>query len=149
MVGVTCCIAPTYEEAKKILETGQEYFFGVLGGGIRTAQQLVVQKTRYYGSAEESAKLRGKFVNMRSGMKTRTFDERVEMGLMICGTPEMAVEQITRLHSELGMGRLGLTIKVGNIDDDHVTRTQDYLRDIVFPATRHLGESVDPAQAAE
>ena len=71
------------------------------------------------------------------------------MGLMICGTPEMAVEQITRLHSELGMGRLGLTIKVGNIDDDHVTRTQDYLRDIVFPATRHLGESVDPAQAAE
>jgi hypothetical protein len=29
-----------------------------------------------------------------------------------------------------------------------VTRTQDYLRDIVFPATRHLGETPDSAQAA-
>jgi len=146
MVGVNCCIAPTYEEAKQILESGQEYFFGVLGGGIRTAQQLVVQKTRYYGSAEETKKLRNKFVNMRQGMKNRSFDERVEMGLMICGTPEMAVEQITRIHSELGNGRLGLSIKIGNILDEHVTRTQDYLRDIVFPATRHLGET---AQAAE
>jgi alkanesulfonate monooxygenase SsuD/methylene tetrahydromethanopterin reductase-like flavin-dependent oxidoreductase (luciferase family) len=149
MVGVNCSIAPTYEEAKQILERGQEYFFGVLGGGIRTAQQLVVQKTRYYGTPEESAKLRSKFVNMRSGMKNRSFDERVEMGLMICGTPDMAVEQITRLHKELGMGRLGLTIKVGNIDDAHVTRTQDYLRDIVFPAVRHLGEGGSSAQAAE
>jgi hypothetical protein len=108
----------------------------------------VVQKTRFYGTSAEADILKNKFVNMRSGMKTRSFDERVDMGLMICGTPEMAVEQITRLHKELGNTRLGLSIKIGNISDEHVTRTQDYLRDIVFPATRHLGETPDSAQAA-
>ena len=108
----------------------------------------MVQKTRFYGTSAEADILKNKFVNMRSGMKTRSFDERVEMGLMICGTPEMAVEQITQLHKELGNNRLGLSIKIGNISDEHVKRTQDYLRDIVFPATRHLGET-DPAQAAQ
>jgi hypothetical protein len=86
---------------------------------------------------------------MKMGMKKLSFDERVEMGLMICGTPDMAVEQITRMHKELGNNRLGLSIKIGDISDNHVTRTQDYLRDIVFPATRHLGEISNPAQAAE
>ena len=30
------------------LRGGYDYFFNVLGGGIRTAQRLVVQKTRYF-----------------------------------------------------------------------------------------------------
>ena len=115
MIGMNCCIAPTYEEAKEILLAGQEYFFGVLGGGIRTAQKLVVQKTRYFAdekTAEEQAK---KFVNMRSGAGGLSFDERVDRGLMICGTPEMAIEQIEKVHKELGNGRIGLSIKIGNI----------------------------------
>lgn len=77
------------------------------------------------------------------------FDERVERGLIVCGTPEMAIDQIKRIHSELGNGRMNLSIKIGNIDDAHVTRTLDYLRDAVFPAVKHLGEETDPAQAAE
>ncbi len=150
-IGMNCCIAPTYEEAKTILQAGQEYFFGVLGGGIRTAQKLVVQKTRYYHDQEVAKAQAQKFVNMRSGAGGMSFDERVEAGLMICGTPEMAIDQITNAYKELGMGRLGMTIKVGNVADEHVTRTQDYLRDIVIPAVRHLGEPEDPAaaQAAE
>ena len=149
MIGMNCCIAPTYEEAKEILLAGQEYFFGVLGGGIRTAQKLVVQKTRYFAdekTAEEQAK---KFVNMRSGAGGLSFDERVDRGLMICGTPEMAIEQIEKVHKELGNGRIGLSIKIGNISDEHVRRTQDYLRDEVFPAVRHLGQpQEEPIQKA-
>jgi len=78
-----------------------------------------------------------------------TFDKRVERGLLVCGTPEMAIDQIKRIHSELGNGRMNLSVKIGNIADHQVTRTLDYLRDIVFPAVRSLGEDTDPAQAAE
>ena len=47
------------------------------------------------------------------------------------------------------MGRIGLSIKIGNVRDEHVTRTQDYLRDEVFPATRHLGQpQKEPIQKA-
>ena len=145
MIGMNCCIAPTYEEAKAILQNGQKYFFGVLGGGIRTAQRLVIQKTRYFhdeGAAD-------KFLAKSKVQKEVSFDERVERGLIVCGTPEMAIEQIKRIHAELGNGRMNLSIKIGDIADAHVTRTLDYLRDIVFPAVRHLGEDTDPAQAAE
>jgi alkanesulfonate monooxygenase SsuD/methylene tetrahydromethanopterin reductase-like flavin-dependent oxidoreductase (luciferase family) len=149
MIGMNCCVAPTYEEAKKILQSGQEYFFGVLGGGIRTAQKLVVQKTRYFKDEKTAQEQSKKFVNMRMGAAGASFDERVERGLMICGTPEMAIQQIEKVHSELGMGRLGLTIKIGNVSDEHVKRTQDYLRDEVFPAVRHLGQPLqDPIQKA-
>ena len=110
MIGMNCCVAPTYEEAKQILQSGQEYFFGVLGGGIRTAQKLVVQKTRYFKDEKTAQEQSKKFVNMRMGAAGASFDERVERGLMICGTPEMAIQQIEKVHSELGMGRLGLTI---------------------------------------
>jgi alkanesulfonate monooxygenase SsuD/methylene tetrahydromethanopterin reductase-like flavin-dependent oxidoreductase (luciferase family) len=144
MVGQNCCVAPTYEEAKAILSKGQEYFFGVLGGGIRTAQRLVVQKTRYFVDQKSANAGSRKFVNARQG--NLSFDERVERGLVLCGTPDMVVQQIKRVHKELANGRLGLSIKVGNILDAHVTRTLDYLRDVVFPAVRHLGEG--PSRAA-
>ena len=151
LIGMPCCVAPTYDEAKKLLQSGQEYFFGVLGGGIRTAQKLVVQKSRYYGSAAEAKKLKGKAVNERMGQKGMTFDERVEAGLILCGTPEMVVDQITRLQSELGHGRMNITLKMGNMPDEFVTRSMNYLKKIVFPAVKNIGEEFDPApaQAAE
>jgi alkanesulfonate monooxygenase SsuD/methylene tetrahydromethanopterin reductase-like flavin-dependent oxidoreductase (luciferase family) len=150
MVGLNCCLAPTYDEAKAILSSGQEYFFTVLGGGIRSAQRMVVQKTRYFLDQKTKDERSKRFVNARMGATTMTFDERVEAGLMICGTPDMAVRQIERLYKELGTGRISLTIKIGNVPDWAVTRTLDLLRDHVFPAVRHLGEPMAeiPARTA-
>lgn len=146
MVGMNCSIAPTYEEAKAILEKGQEYFFGVLGGGIRTAQKLVVAKTRYYHDKATADKQINRFVNNRgAGRMESSFEEKVEAGTILCGTPDMVVKQIERLHKELGHGRMGLSVKVGNVTDAHVTRTLNYLKDVVFPATRHLGEGSQKA----
>ncbi len=36
MLAMNCCVAPTREEAMDTLSRGYDYFFGVLGGGIRT-----------------------------------------------------------------------------------------------------------------
>jgi alkanesulfonate monooxygenase SsuD/methylene tetrahydromethanopterin reductase-like flavin-dependent oxidoreductase (luciferase family) len=135
MLAMNCCVAPTREEAMDTLSRGYDYFFGVLGGGIRTAQRLVVQKTRYYkdeGDAERQSK---KF----SGHAQLTLEERMERGLVMCGTPEEAIEQITRLHDEFGHGLQNLSIKIGNIPDEKVVQTMELLRDEVFPAVRHLG----------
>lgn len=48
MVCMPCSIADTVDEAMETLRSGTRYFLGVLGGGIRTAQRLVLQKTRHY-----------------------------------------------------------------------------------------------------
>ena len=142
--GSTCCIAPTYEEAKSHLEPAMEYFFGTLGGGIRTAQKIVVQKTRFWGSKEEAKTFASRAVNMRQG--GLSFDERVDRGLIICGTPEMAIKQIERFHKELGIVNMSLNVNVGNMPREVGRRTMEYLRDIVFPAVKHLGVTYQAAE---
>ena len=71
----------------------------------------------------------------------------MERGLVMCGTPEMAVEQITRLYQEFGHGVTNLSIKIGNIPDEKVNQTLRLLRDEVIPAVRHLGEEQGVAAA--
>ena len=52
MVGVPCMVADSDQEAVEIAEAGNQYFTKVLGGGIRTAQKIVLKKTRYYEDEE-------------------------------------------------------------------------------------------------
>ena len=71
----------------------------------------------------------------------------MERGLIMCGTPEMAIQQITRLYDEFGHGMTNLSIKIGNVPDEKVTQTMHLLRDEVFPAVRHLGVTLDEEEA--
>ena len=63
----------------------------------------------------------------------------MERGLVMCGTPDMAIEQITRLYEEFGHGVTNLSVKIGNVPDDSVRQTMRLLRDEVFPVARRLG----------
>jgi alkanesulfonate monooxygenase SsuD/methylene tetrahydromethanopterin reductase-like flavin-dependent oxidoreductase (luciferase family) len=135
MLAMNCCLAPRREEAIETLESGYKYFFDVLGGGIRTAQRLVVQKTRYFKDEGDAERQTQKLSRHRQ----LALEERMERGLVMCGTPEMAIEQITRLHDEFGHGLTNLSIKIGNVPDEKVRQTMELLRDEVFPAVRHLG----------
>lgn len=134
MVGMNCCIADTKEEAIETLEKSQEFFFDVLGGGIRTAANLVLQKTRYYNEKEAAARTS----EVRRKMRSTTMEERMEKGVVLCGTPDMVVDQIKRLKEALGHGRMNLTIKIGNTPQESVLKTMHYLRDVVFPAVREV-----------
>ena len=134
MVGMGCCIADTKEEAIDTMKAGQKYFFEVLGGGIRTAQRLVIQKTRYF-EHEES---RQNFPGLPSKIKQVPIEERIEKGLLLCGTPDMAIDQLRRVKAELGHGRMNLNIKIGNTPDDAVMTTMRHLKETVFPAVRDL-----------
>ena len=141
ILAMNCCVAPNKDEAIRTLRRGYDYFFNVLGGGIRTAQRLVVQKTRYFKDDHDAA---------RQSTKLRThnqlsLEERMERGLVMCGTPDMAIEQITRLHQEFGHGVTNLSVKIGNVPDESVRQTMSLLRDEVFPVVRSLGEEETPA----
>lgn len=135
ILAMNCCVAPTRDEAVQTLKRGYDYFFNVLGGGIRTAQRLVVQKTRYFKDDHDAE---------RQTTKLRThnqlsLEERMERGLVMCGTPDMAIEQITQLYREFGHGVTNLSVKIGNVPDESVHQTMRLLRDEVFPVARRLG----------
>ena len=117
------------------MRRGYDYFFNVLGGGIRTAQRLVVQKTRYFKDDTDAERQTSKLRQHNQ----LSLEERMERGLVMCGTPDMAIEQLTRLYREFGHGVTNLSVKIGNVPDESVRQTMRLLRDEVFPAVRGLG----------
>ncbi len=135
ILAMNCCVAPSKDEAIQTLRRGYDYFFNVLGGGIRTAQRLVVQKTRYFKDDTDAERQTSKLRQHNQ----LSLEERMERGLVMCGTPDMAIEQLTRLYREFGHGVTNLSVKIGNVPDESVRQTMRLLRDEVFPAVRGLG----------
>ncbi len=144
LIALNTCIAETDEEARGHLARGVEYFTKVLMGGPRTAQKLVVQKTRFFGSKEVSEKFVGRIRNLR----TRTIEQAIDEGIVLCGSPDTVIKQIERAHRELGMGWLNLNMKVGNVPNTVVRRSMELFRDHVLPAVRPLGDPVSDRTAA-
>ena len=134
MVGVPTSVADTFEEARARLHEGTQYFFGVLQGGINRAQQLVLQKARYH---EDTTHVQMK-VGRDQVLKAMPVEDRIEKGQVLCGTPEMVVDQIKRIHSALDHGHMTLIMKVGNMPDDFVAHGMELLRDHVFPEVKPL-----------
>lgn len=134
LIGAHTCVADTADEAKAYLGEGLKYFYNVLSGGPRTAQRLVVQKTRYYH--DEAVQARA--VNRRTVLKEIPIEERIEKGLVLCGTPEMVAEQIVRLKEELGHGVMNINMKIGNIPQDVVRHSMKLWAEHVMPQVRAL-----------
>ena len=58
----------------------------------------------------------------------------------------MVIEQIEKAHKELGHGRMNITLKAGNIPDELVSRSMNYLKETVFPAVKKFREELDLLQ---
>ena len=127
-------MADTFDQARAHLERGLDYFFNVLNGGVATAQRIVMQKTRYYQEERTKAQ-RAQHV---AAQRSSTIDERIETGQVLCGTPEMVVEQITRMNKVFGHGIMNVNMKVGNIPNDVVNRSMQLWSEHVLPHVRHL-----------
>ncbi len=142
MVGVPTAVAETFEEAKRELHDGTQYFFDVLQGGINRAQLLVLQKTRF--NADDTLV---RPVDKDQTMKATPVEQRVENGQVLCGTPDMVVDQIKRMHAALNHGHMNLIVKVGNMSDDFVLRSMKLLGEHVFPEVKHLGKTTETVAA--
>jgi len=135
MIGANVCIADTDEEAERWMAQGAAYLFGPLSGGPRTAQRLVLQRTRYY----EDGTIGAANLERRAALKSSTVKDRIETGSMLCGSPETVVRQVKRLYEELGHGIVHATMKVGNIPDEVVRHGMELFRERVLPEVKDLG----------
>ncbi|NQU69303.1 MAG: LLM class flavin-dependent oxidoreductase [Rhodospirillales bacterium] len=135
IIGMNCCIDDNMDAAIDTLSDSQAFFFDVLGGGIRTAQRLVLQKTRYY---QEEVDPTSRLVGTAKALRRVSIEERIDEGLVLCGTPDVVIDQIKNLKKHLGHGRMNMTIKIGNTPQEKVLKTMHYLRDVVFPAVRDV-----------
>jgi len=132
VIALTASVDEDIDLAKDRLTEGRRYFANVLGGGLRTAQQIVLQKTRYMDEDTRS-----KFQGANAQAKI-TVDDLINEGIVVCGTPEMAVEQIKRVHGELGMGNVNINMKVGNIPDTAITNQIKIFGEKILPQVKHL-----------
>jgi alkanesulfonate monooxygenase SsuD/methylene tetrahydromethanopterin reductase-like flavin-dependent oxidoreductase (luciferase family) len=137
LCGFHTCIAETDEAAREHLERGVKYFMQVLMAPQREAQQIVVQKSRYFGS-DGAGEF---FLHRLNHAGSRTIEGAIEDGTVICGSPETAVKQIKRIHAELGCGWINTNMKVGNIPNQAVRRGMELFRDHVQPEVRDLSKS--------
>src|SRR6185312_3098245 len=136
LIGQYTSIAETEAEAKKNLENGIDYFLNVLNGGIRTAAQLVLQKTRYYpAEAKKAIERTSERVSVLKGM---SIQERIDKGLVLCGTPDQVVEQIKQRHRDIGMGVINVVMKVGNVPNDAIRRGMTLFKNHVVEHVRGL-----------
>lgn len=129
LVGQQFCLCDTDEEALAHMEAAQRYFHQTLMRPQRAAQQLVLQQSRYYTGAEIGETFQKRLAVLRS----RSVQEQIDAGSIICGGPESVVKQIRRLKDELGCGIVNLTMKVGNLPDAVVRRGMELFRDRVAP----------------
>ncbi len=132
VVSFTASVDQDVDLAKERLTEGRRYFAEVLGGGLRTAQQIVLQKTRYMDD-----ETRSKFQGANKQAKI-TVTELLTSGLIVCGTAKDAVEQIRHAHAELGMGNINISMKVGNIPDDAITSQIRMFGEEILPHVKGL-----------
>ena len=134
LIGMHTVIAESDAEARSALREARKYFDGVLMAGMRTAGRLVLQKTRYY---EDEAN-RSRMQNRLAKREAATLEEQIAGGMVLCGSPESVVQQIRRIHAELGNGIFNFTMKVGDLPDAVVRRGMELFRDRVLPQVRDL-----------
>ena len=134
LIGMHTVIAETDDEAKAALAEARRYFDGVLMGGMRTAGRLVLQKTRFY---QDQAN-RDRMQNRLAKREASTMEQQIAGGMILCGSPESVVQQIRRIHAELGHGIFNFTMKVGDLPDAMVRRGMELFRDRVLPHVRDL-----------
>ncbi len=134
LIGMHTVIADTDEEARRWMASGRDYFNKVLLGPQREAMGMVIRGTRYF----QDELSRDRWHNRLQSRGEASLDEAIDRGTILCGSPRTVVEQIRRIHGELGHGVFNFTVKVGNVPDAVVRHGMELFRDEVLPHVRDL-----------
>src|SRR5207249_4151965 len=74
---------------------------------------------------------RERMQNHLAKREASTMEQQIAGGMILCGSPESVVQQIRRIHAELGHGIFNFTMKVGDLPDAMVRRGMELFRDRV------------------
>lgn len=121
LVGLQTCIAPTDQEAHDLLRPALDYQYGVLSGTFDAEKRRIAATTPGYGLSptEESPP---------------TLDERLDAGIVLCGSPETVTDQVRAIEAHLGVGVISMHMQVGTMPPGAVLRGMELFRDGVRPA---------------
>ena len=118
VVGVYACIARSDEEAFQKMEPALNYTYNVISGGFKSQEPKPTPLAEPAKMPEESL----------------TLKQRIEAGLVVCGSARTAAEQIAHIHERTGAGIISLHFQVGNMSHTDVCRSIKLCGDIVIPS---------------
>lgn len=123
VIGLQTCIAQTDAEARAALSPAIDYQYGKLSGTYNAEKRRIAAEQPGYGLSptEESPP---------------SLDERIGLGIALCGSPDTVVRQIEALRSQLGVGVICLHMQVGNLPLPVVRRGMELFAKHVAPAFR-------------
>ncbi|GAB5496082.1 MAG: hypothetical protein Phyf2KO_11620 [Phycisphaerales bacterium] len=121
LVGFQTCIAESDREAHDLLEPALDYQYNVLSGTYNAEKRQIAKSEPGYGFSpvEEDPP---------------SLDERIERGMVLCGSPETVIKQIEAVHNRLGIGVLSMHMQVGNMCDQAVRNGMSLFAQRVRPA---------------
>jgi len=78
----------------------------------------------------------------RDWLQTLEWDQVVQGGAVVCGSPDQVAERIAQFHELCGITHYLAWTRIGGLAHEKVLRSMELMRDKVMPQVRHLGRSV-------
>ncbi len=125
VVGLHACIGTSDAEAQDRLAPALDYQYNTLSGTYNAEKRKIAATTGYGLSPTEE--------------RPPTFEERLDRGLILCGTPETVAGQIEHLRDRLGVGVISIQAQIGNMEAQTAAETIQRFGDQILP--RFAGES--------
>lgn len=123
VVGLQTCIAESDREAQATLGPALDYQYNVLSGTYNAQKRKIAAEKPGYGLSPTEE-------------EPPTLHERIERGMVLCGSPDTVVEQVRALEARLGVGTVCLHMQVGNMDESSIRRSMRLFGEHVGPACR-------------
>ncbi|MEQ9643069.1 MAG: LLM class flavin-dependent oxidoreductase [Alphaproteobacteria bacterium] len=134
-------VADSYEEAYKLYKEPAEYFYG----RCLHVDPRFAMPPGYTTEATIRAKVQSQVVQAAGGALQRVgpatdFDEILERGYVIIGTPDQVAERLREVALDLNVGHLMLLLQFGNMGKDVVRHNTELFAKQVKPQIEGLFE---------
>lgn len=107
LVGFSTCIAESDAQARDLLGPALDYQYNVLSGTYNAEKRRIAAQEPGYGFSPVEE-------------HPPTLDERIERGMVLCGSPKTVIEQIHAARERVGLGVISMHMQVGNMANDDV-----------------------------
>jgi alkanesulfonate monooxygenase SsuD/methylene tetrahydromethanopterin reductase-like flavin-dependent oxidoreductase (luciferase family) len=143
-------VGATEKEAYDLYREPAEYFFNrslhVYAGFADPPGYKSVETVRagVEGMVERAAReaTQRKMAPVKQGSQSKlTFDEMVEKGYVVLGSPEQVVEKLKTIATDLNVGRLIALCQFGNMSSDLAKYNAELMATKVLPEIREMFES--------